>query len=550
MKKWLSPFRLFILSLILFTAAAAPSSLLPKNRDVYRDQEHEKIIEKVEVINIETPVRVFYKNKSVKDLKKSDFKLFIDGEEREINGFYQVRKKLDRLPSPYADQPPRLFVLIFNISSTSSDLQKGMETFFKQVIRPNDRIMVLTNNVFLNERVVEDPQKEREKIVKIVDMETRRIWHKLIFIESNLKYIASTLKNEVENPFSPASLERAIRQFLQDYQGYFTEFRDFFFNPPEEQYVKVAKYLQQRQVEKWIFHFYEIPMFPKLKIIDGTLYYAIEGFFKSKRMLNPYVFDIMLNMERPSDLDFVKHIGKIFLNTGATFHTLLLHNKPPKFFEDYNYQAVSTDSQHIFRQVTRLTHGKVMASNNMEKFVNVVSAQEDVYYMLTYVPKKSSKKGKSKIEVTVTNKKYPKVRIVYDNQYRAPYFRKIVQKVKEEIPQIRIRQLEIKNGILSARISGIQLAPGDKEGNNRGKILLRVKLLNEKAILVSSTQKAFKTRAAEVPIRLRVPGFKAGNYQVFFKVTDLNSGSNDLFIEDLNITNDHVSEPGQEAFQF
>jgi hypothetical protein len=548
MKKWLSPFRLFILSPVLFTAAAAPSSLLPKNRDVYRDQEHEKIIEKVEVINIETPVRVFYKNKPVKGLKKNDFKLFVDGEERAINGFYQVSKKLDRLPPLYADQPPRLFVLVFNISSTSSDLQEGMETFFKQVIRPGDRIMVLTNNVFLNERVVEDPQKEKEKIVKIVDMETSRIWHKLIVIESNLKYIASTLKYEVENPLSPASLERAIRRFLVDYQAYFTEFREFFFNPPEEQYVKVAKYLQQRQVEKWIFHFYEIPMFPRLKIIDGTLYHAIEGFFKSKRMLNPYVFDIMLKMERPNDLDFVKHIGKIFLNTGATFHTLLLHNKPPKFFENYNYQAVSTDSQHIFRQVTRLTHGKVMASNNMEKFVNVVSAQEDVYYMLTYAPGKSSQKGKTKIKVTVTNKKYPGVRIVYDNQYRAPYFRKIIRKVKEKIPQIRIRQLDVKNGILSARISGIQLAPEDKEGNNRGKILLRIKLLNEKAILVSSTQKAVKTRAAEVPISLRHPGLKTGNYQVFFEVTDLNSGSNDLVIEDLTITNNHVPEPGQETF--
>jgi hypothetical protein len=539
-----------MLSLVLFTAVLTLSSVWAKDSAGYDGyQEHEKIIEEVEVINIEVPVRVFYKKKPVEGLKKSDFRLFVGGEEREINGFYQVRKKLER-PSPDEEQPPRLFVLIFNIGSASSDLEKGMETFFNRVVRPNDRIMVLTNNVFLKDRVVKNPQKEREKVIKILAVETRIIWHKLIYTESNLEYMAAALKYELENPISAMSVERAIRRFLREYEFCFSEFRDLFFNPPEEQYLNVAKYLKEQQVEKWIFHFYEIPEFPQLKHGGGTLYKAIDDFFQGKKLPNPYVFDLQAKMGMPNDLDYVEQIGKIFLNTGATFHTLLLNSKNLKFFEEYDYRPVSTDSEHIFREVTRMTRGKVIASNDMEKFVKRIVDREDVYYMLTYAPKKSAPKGKAKIRVALTNEKYRDSRIVYDNQYRAAFLRKTARKVREEISQIRIRQLEVIGGVLYARISGIQMAPGEEKGIDRGTIVLSVKLLSDRAVLVSSTRKAFKTRAADVPIRLRLPGLKAGSYQVFFEVDDMNSGRNDLVLEDFNNPRDYVLKAGEEPFQF
>jgi hypothetical protein len=41
-------------------------------------QEQEKIIEEVEVVNIEVPVRVFSKGAPVGGLKKSDFKLLVN----------------------------------------------------------------------------------------------------------------------------------------------------------------------------------------------------------------------------------------------------------------------------------------------------------------------------------------------------------------------------------------------------------------------------------------------------------------------------------------
>jgi hypothetical protein len=506
-----------------------------------QEQEHKRIREEVEVVNVEVPVRVFYKNKPVKGLKKEDFQLFLDGEEWEINGFYEVRKKLK---GQSADQAPRLFVLVFNVSSpVGSDLESAMQVFFTQMIRPKDRLMVLTNNIFLKDHPVEDPGQELKKLKKILDMESKKIQFKLMSLETSLRYIASNLKLELQGS-GRRDPGNSIRRFIDDYQNYFFEFKDVFFNPPEAQYLKVAEYLQGQQMEKWVLHFYEIPMFPQLKISGGTLYQVIDAYYKLRRMPNPIIYDIGPQLVKPGELDKILHIGKAFVNTGATFHTLLLKNSPAKFFEEYDYRPVTVDSEHIFRQVTRMTYGKIMQTNNMEKFVKNVSDREDVYYMLTYVPKKDIKKSQIKVNV-IGRRKY---RMVYDDQQRARYFRKIAQKVKEEIPQIRIKDVELKQGILSAGISGVLLTPS--EDGDIGKILLNIKLLTDKALLISSAQKAFKSKMDSVPVKLRLPGLKAGNYQVIVEANDINSGRNDLVIEDLNNPRDYVLEPGQEAFQF
>lgn len=252
----------------------------------------------------------------------------------------------------------------------------------------------------------------------------------------------------------------------------------------------------------------------------------------------------------PADPDFIRHIDKLFLNTGATFHTLLLKSMMSEYFEEYDYRPVSTDSEHIFRQVTRLTHGNVMASTNMEKFVERISEKEDVYYVLTYTPKKASPetKNKGKINVAVTHKKYRKARTTYDNQQRAGYLKKMIRKIKKEVPHIRIQGMELKDGILSALISGALLAQ-DPEGK-RGKVLLSVKLLSENAVLISSTQKAFIARNSNFSLAIRLPGLKKGNYNLMLEVHDLNTGGNDLELKDLNNPEDYTLEPGQVPFQF
>jgi hypothetical protein len=108
--------------------------------------------------------------------------------------------------------------------------------------------------------------------------------------------------------------------------------------------------------------------------------------------------------------------------------------------------------------------------------------------------------------------------------------------------------MELKDGILSTHVSGVLLAQ-DPEGK-RGKILLIVKLLNQNAVLISSTQKAFIAKNSEFPLAIRLPGLKKGNYNLMLEVHDLNTGRNDLELKDLNNPKDYTLEPGQVPFQF
>lgn len=508
-----------------------------------QEQETERFREEIVVVNVEVPVRVYYKGKPVKGLEKKDFSLVIDKKERGINGFYEVRKTIK--PSP-AQTEPRLFLLMFNVISYDEELLKGLDILLGKVIRPGDRLMVLTNGMFLKDKMVSDPKEELEKLKKVLHIESLKMKQALNSLENNLRYLASSFKLQCSpQNLPPARMETFVNRFVEDYRGYLDEFKQKFFNPNQEQYLKVADYLRDQKGEKWVLNFYQAPEFPMLKrsSYEPGIYRIIDTYASSQGVPNPYIWDLELDLGKPNR-SYIETIAKIFLNTGVTFHTILMKPGLGEFFEDYVYRAVPIESEHIVRKITDLTGGDTVASNNLEKFINKVSVKEDVCYMLTYAPKVGE--GQGKIQVRTTNNKYD---IVYDDQQRPGYVKQAVQAIQKEIPRIQIREVELKGGLIYAFISGILLAE-QKEGAKLGNILLNVKILNEQALEVSGTKKGFSCWTETIPIRLRMPALKKGLYQVIFEVIDTNSDKNDVELEEIKLEEDHILGPGEEAYAF
>jgi hypothetical protein len=216
-------------------------------------QETERVHEEIEVVNVEVPLRVFFKKKPVKGLQKSDFTLFIDGKEREINGFYEVRKKIENAPTK---GEPRLYVLIFNVLTHVEELEKGLDTLFGKIIRPGDRVMVLTNTMYLKDKALADPADYLEKLKKILHMEWLKMKQTISILEYNLRYLASSFKMSIKNLESgqrggmgdPERQELIITRFLDDYHRYLDEFKATYFNPQQDQYLKIADYLKSQKV--------------------------------------------------------------------------------------------------------------------------------------------------------------------------------------------------------------------------------------------------------------------------------------------------------------
>lgn len=506
-------------------------------------QETERIREEIEVVNVEVPVRVFHKKKPVKGLKKSDFRLFIGKEAREINGFYEVRKKIDASPAP---RKPRLYVLMFNVMTYTEEVGDGLETLFGKVIRPKDRIMVLSNSMYLKDKVVADPKTDLEKLKKILLLESKKVDNAMNTLEYNLRYLASSFKMDFRTPgLAPDRLTIIVHKFIEDYAALLKEFKQAFFNPREEQYLKIADYLKGQKIDKWVLNFFQEAEFPMLKPSrsERGLYRMIDSFSRRAVVDNLYHQEVEYPLARPGRTH-VDTVGKLFLNTGAAFHTLLMKPNLPGFYDDFRYTAVPIDSEHISRKVTRLTGGSIVDSNDVKKFIKKISGKEDVYYMLTYAPRSNG--GKGTVKVRLPDKKY---RVVYDNQQRPRYMRRAVEAKKKAIPDIRFQKVELKDGLIYAFISGVRLE-AEKEGGKKGKLLLGIKILNKQVQEAAATKKGFTCWADTVPVRLRLPALKKGEYQVVLEVNDVLSGKNDVELKDMTVEEDIVLSPGETAFRF
>ncbi len=120
----------------------------PQERDIRED---------MTVTNVEIPVRVFFKGKPVKNLKRFDFVLFENGRKQEINGFYEIRKVIDNqridLSSGRTEEyKPRYFVIVFRVTSVPDDLKKSVKYLINKTLRKSDQLLIFMNNktIFLN----------------------------------------------------------------------------------------------------------------------------------------------------------------------------------------------------------------------------------------------------------------------------------------------------------------------------------------------------------------------------------------------------------------
>ncbi|MCP4216807.1 MAG: hypothetical protein GY765_19305 [bacterium] len=564
MKILCSTLLLALLSAVLPALSATPLYAL--------ETVDQRLKEEVEVVNIEIPVRVYQKKKQVKGLKKDDFKILIEGKEVPINGFYEVRRTLK---TDGKKSSPRMFALIFNVSSYTLEMEQSVDTLFRKLIRPGDRLMIMTNNFLMKNHIVHDPKEEKTKLQKILKLELARARVKLSQIESGLRYLAMTFKSDAgaSNAIKPrlASIAAAvnqgrlaivIRRFIVEYLDIMRECKSLFFDPTEAQYLEIAETLRAQSGDKWVLNFYQTPKFPQLKMtIDAVIYKRIEDYYKFARKPNDFQFDVQAKIGIP-DLSKVDNISRILLSTGASFHSMLLRNFTSKYLDEFTYQPIAVDAEYISRRVTKKTNGITFASDNIEKFLNRVTRKTDVYYVMTYVPPKDYKKGK-KIKILPKNKLH---KTVYDNLHRAWYLKKIQDKRLAELVPLRIESLEINTGKgnLALSVSGVLLTDSPDglkkdtadenepfaEAVKKGTLLMDISIVDDDTRVVRKSRKAFNCKSQKVPLALRLPALKKGNYQLIISLRDINSKQNDMEIREFSITSDFVPPEGGVDFAF
>jgi hypothetical protein len=509
---------------------------------------HQKIVEEVEVVNVEVPVRVFYEGKPVTGLKKSDFQLFIDGKKTGIHGFYESRKKID----PAASSEPRLFVLMFNVCDYHLEMERVLDRFFHLILRPRDRLIVVTNHFFIDDTVILDPGEEKEKLKKILQLEKARAELELKKVETELKSLIRSYKYRTERHDGFKKIN--ARDFINTYLQMVREFKHIYLNLATDKYIRLAQYLGAQKVERWVLGFYQIGWFYKPKygsdffksiLGEEQNSYQFLDSFESLRIYDRIQEVLDANDSLPQD-----DLFKLFANTGATFHTLLLQHKeniPNEFARDLTSVPIISDSYNLLKNLSFKTGGRISRPNDIDFFYSSILAAEDIHYVLTYVPETSTgkKEKKKKINVTAGSKNY---RVYYDDQKRGGYYRRIMKKIRVKIPQIKIDTVTFQDKVLSFVVSDFKIprandgsmVPDSPVSTVFVKLPVRLQVFNRKSESLFDGVQMFElteTDAVKRKVKLQIafPKIPPGIYDLFIWVGDLLTGKRALAVKEIHI---------------
>lgn len=520
-----------------------------------KNQDKDKIVETVYVENIMIPVRVFDGKKPVQGLNKADFQLFVNGKENAINAFYEVRKKLEDKRSAPADtagktpeQPrPRLFVLIFNLSDYGMDLASKLDMFFERIVRPGDHLIAITNRFFFPEWEVTAPEKTKSKILDILAKEEDQLKIEMMRITNELRSIAARLKSRLEDPLEQKMEDfptHIFKDFFMYYQFVLDDLKGQYLSLPVGQYIKVAEYLKGQQTDKWVLNFYQLGRLPLLDKM-GQIQREIDRYTsqaesspkeeakvstgysvdkkKARQNVHRLYFDFIMQIQQSDDL-LLKDISKAFLNSGATFHTLLLKPIRPEFSDDYKFENIATESEIVLKKLARLTGGTIVRSNKMEDFIKDITVNEDIIYMLSYVPD-PQKKEKQFLEIKLTKNK--NFRLVYDDQKRLKSFEQVMKRLTSDIEDLEIDSISLQGDRLTVKLKNMAMVRYEDE--MFGAVQARIKVMNNRdkqSKPIAGFEKTYKGIKKDGIFQAELPRLSPGKYKVVLEVKDLFSMKN------------------------
>ena len=533
MKKRFLPFhgaikqlvRHVLLFILTITFAGIPLSL--------SSQEEIKTTEKVSVVNIEVPVRVFYKGRAVDDLKKSDFKLYEGKERQEIHGFYKVKKKI-KIKDPKLLLPSRYFVLVFRITEYNDALKKGLDYVFRDILKRNDQLLVFVNDKTLFIKNLLDKEQAFSLIDKTLREESARSRHLMTKYLLKIKQLLEDVKLKLGAisfgaDLIPVDKANYLLDFLNRYLITWKEYKNRYLVPDMDSYYNFARFLEKIRMEKWVISFYQVELFPKLQLsgdflrmIDHSVQAWLMG--RSEDMAYARKITVQLHLidrELNAAENFpAGEISKLFFKVGATFHSILMTVHREANVRDLEFKNLSTDIENSLREITAKTGGELMATNNLEKALSKVVEKEDICYMLTYAPENPGKKGK--ISVELGNRDYRKYDVIYDKNMREDYIREYLAKKNAGQPTVELNEIKFKGKKLSFRIGGFLMKKTGKE--KMGKLGVRIRVKDRRSQPLYDKKKQIEAKQETIAFSLAFDWLNAGEYNIIVDVQDLLTG--------------------------
>lgn len=487
--------------------------------------------EKVEVVNIEVPVRVFRDGVPVDGLSKDDFRLSEDKEPQTLNGFYVRKKKMNvrniNLQAGGTAPPSRYFVLVFRVFEYNEQLEKGVHYLFDQILNKNDKLLVLVNDrtLLLNQDVWQ--LKRREILDQILKQEALKSRQKLeqffLAVQKDLDQTKLRMLLERDSGFYAPR----IIDFLNRYLRTWNEFKAKYLIPDLDKFYNFARHLENVREEKWVLTFYQIEMFPNMKI-SGQIHQQIVQLIsdlqvaRSEDALHARIIEQLLErIDRElnaADSFPVEEISKMLVKVDTTYHCFIMGVRREVLSEDLAYKQVASDIENSLRAITRRSGGEVIFSGNIGSALHTVEEKEDIYYVLTYEPSRPERKGKVKIELPGN----PDCRLFYDDNIRADYIGEYLQKKREQDPLVILEGLKLKGRTLAMKISNFKIAGSGRERSGRLSVAIRIR--DDQNRELYDQDRAFAAQESQMDLNVDFAFLKPGRHMFLVEVHDLLTG--------------------------
>jgi len=491
----------------------------------------EAVKEKVEVINIEVPVRVFRDGIPVSGLSKEDFRLSEGKELQTINGFYVRKKKMNVqnvvLKAETAAPPSRYFVLVFRILDYNQQMKKGVQYIFDHILRDNDKLLVLVNDrtLLLNQDIWQVKRWEiLDQLLREEAGKARQNLEQLfLMVQKDLDQTKLRMLMERDSNFYPPRIIDFLERYLQTWK----EFKNKYLIPDLDKFYNFARHLEKVKEEKWVLTFYQIEMFPNMKI-SGQIRQQIEAMInqlqveRSEDNLHARIMEQLLGrIDRELNVAEgfpIEEVSKMLVKVDTTYHCFIAGVQREALSEDLEYKKVASDIENSLREITRRSGGEVIFSSNIGSALHSVEEKEDIYYVLTYEPKNPAHKGKVKIELPGN----PGCRLFYDDNIRADYIGEYLQKKKAGDPSLLLEDLDLKERHLQMKISSFKMVETAKGKNGQLNVAVLIRDSQNKQLY--DQNRYFSAKEPQVELAIDFAFLEPGKYMFVVEAHDLLTG--------------------------
>jgi VWFA-related protein len=509
----------------------------------------EKPGEVVTVTAVEVPVRILQNRQFLSGLGKGDFEIFENGVRQEITGFEEISRTIapGSTAIPGTPQAPqrRNFILIFNIFNFTDQIGEAIDYFFKEIYKPEDRIMVLVEDRILDVQsgpgapdLAAGVKDALIKLKKISGFEFMRMFRELE-MESNTLYAVldqrthpSALEAAAANKAGVAAqpsydkndnIWNDIKRFYFRYRRLWEDYRKRLLDIDLELYKTVVQKVGRMPGQKWAICFQQRDLFPILKN-QGRLDREIE--ILVGQVIEPQwqvrARDIQADaddLRRSFDLTKAlpaEALKELFTGNNITFHVLLMKSLSRAIAydsQDLDLRDVQGEYEDSLRRISRSTGGLTVFSNEVLETLKQAAAKEDRYYLVVYQPK--NKKGgiERKIDVKCGR---PGAEVIALKKY-----------VGAGAPSIEISGFQAKG-----RRIGFDVGKYGKSVLNWrevGQVLIKITVFDGESKKVFEESRGLELAKETTHLDLEFNKLPAGDHFLIIEAIDIVTGGKDVF---------------------